>query len=94
MSKTQIKYKNNILVYRERLGLTQEQLAHMIRCRRPQTIRRIERGTTVPGLTRALRLSAALRVPVEFLYQPTYIHLRDEVRAAEEGMESGMSQIR
>src|ERR1035441_2747127 len=89
MSKTKTKYPNDLLHYRERIGLTQEQLAHLVRCRRAQTIRRMESGTTIPGVMTALRLSAALRVPVEFLYQQTFTNLRDEVRAAEEHMPKG-----
>jgi DNA-binding XRE family transcriptional regulator len=89
MSKTQTKYPNSLLRYRERLGLTQEQLAHLIRCRRAQTIRRMESGATIPGVVTALRLSAALRAPVEFLYQQTFTNLRDEVRAIEENMPKG-----
>lgn len=89
LSKTQTKYPNNLLRYRERLGLTQEQLAHLVRCRRAQTIRRMESGATIPGVVTALRLSAALRTPVEFLYQQTFTNLRDEVRAVEEHMPKG-----
>jgi DNA-binding XRE family transcriptional regulator len=89
MYKTQTKYPNHLLRYRERLGLTQEQLAYIVRCRRAQTIRRMESGATIPGVMTALRLSAALRVPIEFLYQQTFIHLRDEVRAVEDHMPKG-----
>jgi len=89
MSKTKTKFPNDLLRYRERLGLTQEHLAHLVRCRRAQTIRRMESGATMPGVITAFRLSAALRVPVEFLYQQTFIYLRDEVRAAEEQMPKG-----
>lgn len=89
MSKTQTKYPNSLLQYRERLGFTQEQLAHLVRCRRAQTIRRMESGKTIPGVVTALRLSAALRAPVEFLYQQTYTNLREEVRAVEERMSKG-----
>jgi transcriptional regulator with XRE-family HTH domain len=89
MSKTKTKYPNQLTRYRERLGLTQDQLAQIIGCRTAQTIRRIEMGHTIPGVVTVLRLSAALRVPVEFLYQETFIHLREEVRATEEGMPRG-----
>jgi len=81
------------LRYRERLGFTQDQLAHLVGCRRAQTIRRIESGSTLPGVITALRLSAALRTPVEFLYQETFMNLRDEVRAKEERMPKGQQGV-
>ena len=84
MSETTIKYPNDLLRYRERLGLTQEHLVHLVRCRRAQTICRKERGATMPGLVTSFRLSAALRGPVEFLRSQTFINLRNQVRAAEE----------
>lgn len=89
MSKTQTKYPNELLHYRERLGLTQDQLAYLVHCRRAQTIRRMENGATIPGVVTALRLSAALRAPIEFLYRATFVNLRDEVRATEEHMPKG-----
>jgi DNA-binding XRE family transcriptional regulator len=93
MSKTKIKYPNSLLRYRERLGFTQDQLAQLVGCRRAQTIRRIESGSTLPGVMTVLRLSSALRTPVEFLYQETFINLRDEVRAKEERMPKGQQGV-
>ena len=93
MSKTKITYPNRLLLYRERLGYTQEQLATLVGCQRKQTIRRIESGNTVPGIFTALRLSAALRAPVEFLYHETYLNLREEVRAEEYRMPRGQQGL-
>jgi len=93
LSKTQTKYPNSLLQYRERLGFTQEQLAHLVGCRRAQTIRRIESGGTLPGVVTVLRLSAALRAPVEFLYQETFKTLREEVRTTEERMPKGQQGV-
>jgi len=93
MSKTKIKYPNSLLRYRERFGLTQDQLAHLIGCRRAQTIRRIENGSTLPGVMTVLRLSVALRAPVEFLYKETFTNLREEVRAKEERMPKGQQGV-
>lgn len=93
MSKTKTKYPNNLLHYRERVGFTQEQLARLVRCRQAQTIRRMESGATLPGVVTVFRLSAALRVPVEFLYRQTFINLRDEVRVAEEHMPKGQQGL-
>lgn len=47
----------------------------------------------MPGVVTAFRLSAALRVPVEFLYRQTFINLRDEVRAVEEHMPKGQQGL-
>lgn len=84
MSKTKIKYPNHLTRYRVRLGYTQEQLAKLVGCRRAQTVRRLESGTTLPGMLTILKLSAALRTPVEFLYNDTFISLRDDIRRQEE----------
>jgi DNA-binding XRE family transcriptional regulator len=93
LSKSKQKYPNHLTRYRERLGFTQQQLARIVGCRRRQTIGRIESGLTLPGVITLLRLSAALRVPVEFLYQETYIHLRAEVRLQEERIPKGTQGV-
>jgi len=93
MSKTKTKYPNHLTRYRERLGLTQEQLAKIVSCRTTKTIRRIESGTMLPRVGTMFRLSAALRIPVEFIYQETYLTVREEVRAAEERMPKGRQGV-
>lgn len=93
MSKPKQKHSNQLTRYRERLGFTQEQLAHIVGCSRAQTIWRIESGITLPGIMTALRLSAALRIPVEFLYRDTFHNLREEVRANEEKMARGTQGV-
>lgn len=92
-TKTQTKYPNSVMRYRVRLGYTQEQLAMLLGCRRAQTVGRMERGTALPGLLTTLKLSAALRTPVEFLYQETFLTLRDEVRQHEERMPRGVQGV-
>jgi transcriptional regulator with XRE-family HTH domain len=72
--------------YRQRMGFTQEQVALLVGLQNERTVRRFESGGTLPGSQTILRLGAALRVPVEFLYGDTYKALREEVRAREEGM--------
>ncbi|MES2221681.1 MAG: helix-turn-helix transcriptional regulator [Acidobacteriota bacterium] len=89
LSKTNTKYPNELLRYRERIGFTQTELASLIGCRRAETVRRIENGVTIPSAMTVLRLAAALRAPVEFLYKETFLSLRDEVRAQEERMPNG-----
>lgn len=93
MSRPKQKHLNRLTRYRERLGFTQEQLAHIVGCRRRQTIARIEGGTSLPNVKTLLKLSAALRVPVEFLYQDTYLRLRTEVRLQEERMPKGTQGV-
>ena len=90
MSQTKTKYRNSVQKYRERLRFTQEQLAHIVGCKSPRTIRRIENGEVMPGSLMVLRLGAALRIPVDTLYEETYMLLREEVRATEERMPKGV----
>jgi transcriptional regulator with XRE-family HTH domain len=89
MSKTKIKFPNTVLHYRERLGFTQDQLAHIAGCKHSRRIRRIESGSVMPASVTVMRIAAALRVPVEILYRKTYEELREQVRATEERMPKG-----
>jgi DNA-binding XRE family transcriptional regulator len=93
MSVTKQKYPNHLTRYRERLGFTQEQLASIVGCRRRQTIARIEAGASFPNVKTLLSLSAAVRVPVEFLYRETFLNIRAEVRLQEEQMSKGTQGI-
>lgn len=93
MSKTKIKFPNSVLKYRQRMGFTQEQTALLVGFQSGRTIRRLESGKTLPGPRSILKLGAALRVPVEFLYEDTYKALREEVRAREERMPRGRQGI-
>ena len=93
LSKSKQKYPNHLTRYRERLGFTQQQLAHIIGCRSRETVGRFESGETLPGTMTLLRLSAVVRIPVEFLYQETYLGIREEVRTQEERMPKGIQGI-
>jgi len=93
MSKPKQKHPNHLTRYRERLGFTQEQLARLVGCRRRQTIARIEAGASLPNVKTLLKLSAAVRAPVEFLYEETYLCLRTEVRLQEERMPKGTQGV-
>ena len=93
MFKTKVKYANRLLYYRERLGFTQEQLAALAGFRSSREIRRIESGETLPGIVPTMRLGAALRVPIEFLYEETYKSLQSDVRATEEHMVIGRQGV-
>lgn len=59
--------KNCVRETRAKSGLTQEQLAAMVGIAR-QSIISIEKGHFLPTIETALRLSAALQVPVERLF--------------------------
>lgn len=59
--------KNCVRETRAHAGLTQEQLAVMVGVAR-QSIISIEKGHYLPTIETALRLSAALQVPVEHLF--------------------------
>lgn len=93
LSKTKTTYPNRLLYYRQRFGFTQEQLALLAGFKNKREIRRIESGSTLPGILKTIRLSAALRVPIEYLYEDTYKRLREEVRFAEEHMPKGRQGV-
>lgn len=58
---------NRVREIRSNSGLTQEQLADLVGVAR-QSIISIEKGHFLPTIETALRLSAALQVPVERLF--------------------------
>jgi DNA-binding XRE family transcriptional regulator len=66
--------ENHLRNIREELGMTQEQLAKIVGVSR-QSIISIERGRFIPSIETALRLSSALKVPVDQLFW-----LKDESR--------------
>ena len=59
--------QNHVRELRMDIGLTQEQLANLVGLAR-QSIISIEKGQYLPSIETALRLSAALQVPVERLF--------------------------
>jgi putative transcriptional regulator len=59
--------ENRVRQLRVDLGMTQEQLAQRVGVAR-QSIISIEKGRFLPTIETALRLSAALQVPVESLF--------------------------
>jgi putative transcriptional regulator len=63
----QIIIENRVREIRANLGMTQEQLADLVGIAR-QSIISIEKGRFSPSIETALRLSAALKVPVESLF--------------------------
>jgi len=67
------------------MGFSQESVAALVGLRRRALID-LEQGKAFPRSIVILKLGAALRVPVEFLYRDTYHSLREEIRAREEAM--------
>ena len=59
--------ENRVRDVRLDLGMTQEQLAEIVGVAR-QSIISIEKGRFIPTIETALRLSAAVKVPVERLF--------------------------
>lgn len=67
MADDSILLKNDISVYRERLGLTQGELASKCGVRR-ETIVNLERGKYNPSLKLALKICAVLGARVEDIF--------------------------
>ena len=67
MTDDNVKLKNDISVYRERLGLTQGELALKCGVRR-ETIVNLERGKYNPSLQLALKVCAAPQARVEDIF--------------------------
>ena len=65
---TEKSLKNTLKVQRAIHDLTQEQLAQLVGVTR-KTINTVERGKYIPSTYLALKLSKALGVPVEELFQ-------------------------
>ncbi len=67
MTDDNILLKNDISVYRERMGLTQGELASKCGVRR-ETIVNLERGKYNPSLKLALKICAVLQARVEDIF--------------------------
>jgi transcriptional regulator with XRE-family HTH domain len=80
---TNKKYKNNLLVYRKRMGFSQKQVACLLNQHDADMLSRYERGHILPSLITALGLEIAYRVPVAFLFPDLYEELRDQIRSRE-----------
>jgi len=64
--------EHRIREIRKGVGVSQEQLAHMVNLTR-QTISNFERGVSSPSLLDMKRISQALRVPLPDLLSPELI---------------------
>jgi DNA-binding XRE family transcriptional regulator len=93
MSKTEIKYKNNLARYRRRWRINQRQILQLMGEGERIRLWDIESGRSLPSLKTALKLSVILRVPVEFLYQDLYIETRERIRKREAYMPHGSQGV-
>lgn len=57
-----------IRVLREKSGLTQQELAEIVRVESPSYISKIERGTTSPSYELLMRMAKALKVELKDLF--------------------------
>lgn len=79
----QNKYPNDLLFYRKRIRLSQEEVANLLGHKTTKHISRLEVGYCLPSITNSLKLAAIYRVPVEFLFPKLFNRLRDEIRVKE-----------
>ena len=74
MRNTIVKYPNKLRALRKAKGLKQQDIAKYLGFVGEDRISRWERGTTVPHLSNALKLSALLEVPIEEIYSDIATH--------------------
>jgi transcriptional regulator with XRE-family HTH domain len=75
---------NTLDIYRRRMRLSTRHVAILLGDKDVSRLSKYERGQRLPNLRNAFRLSAILRVPVEFLFPSLYDLLREQIRAEEE----------
>ena len=80
----QHKHQNSLILYRERIGYTQLQVAALLGATSTASLSRFERGHQLPSLPTALKLAIIYRVPVDYLYSELYGLLRERIRAKEQ----------
>jgi transcriptional regulator with XRE-family HTH domain len=78
-----IKQRNNVLLYRKRMGFTQRKVARLLGHRDTSTLSCYESGKSLPPLSIALCLEIVLRVPVAFLFPQLYERERSRIRGEE-----------
>lgn len=83
MYKHQHTLANALDRYRQRMGLKLSDVAHLLGHADTSALAAFERGSRLPSLRNALRLSIILRVPVEFLFPALYDDLRQRIRSEE-----------
>ena len=89
MLKQKYKHPNNLIIYRQRMGFTQAQVAQLLGQRDTKRISNLELGRRLPSLPTSLRLAVIYRVPVDFLYSDLYSSFRDQIRDREKMLSLG-----
>ena len=87
------KYPNNLVHYRRRMRLTQEQVAQLLGHRSRNALSSLESGVSLPKLRTALQLGIIYRVPVDFLYHDLYIAFREEIRERESNINQSRHEL-
>lgn len=88
------KYKNQLIIYRERIGYTQLQVVALLGLRDSTLLSRLEKGHRLPNLQTALQLAIIYRVPVDYLYSELYAALREPIRSKEEAWQRRANKAR
>ena len=78
------KYPNLLYVARLERGLSQRDVAAIIRLRGTQALSKYERGIAMPPVRIAMRLEILYRIPFAFHYPNMYVAERLMIREAEE----------
>jgi len=86
------RHKNELIIYRRRMGFSQKQVAVVLGLQSTSMLSRYESGQSLPPLFTALRLEILYRIPVAFLYSEAYRSLKEETRGLEEQM-AGRGQL-
>jgi len=71
--------RNQIRRYRQKRDLRQRDVSELLGLRQSCDIYRWETGEKLPSLTNALKLSAALKCPVELLFLDRFRELQQEM---------------
>jgi DNA-binding XRE family transcriptional regulator len=84
MIQSKQKNKNNLVLYRRRMGFSQKTVSRLLGHKDATLLCSYERGRILPPLVAALGLGIVLRVPVEFLFPGLYDDLKGRIRQQEE----------
>ncbi len=75
---------NLLKKYRRVRGLKQKEVAKILNLKSPSRISRWEKGTCLPTLVNAIRLSVVYRVMVDAIFSDYIRSLREEIRHRED----------
>jgi len=84
---------NNLVLYRERMGFTQQHVATLLGTGNSSLLSKFEQGHRLPSFVTALKLAIIYRVPVDFLYSELYAEIRKTTREREEKLAKQNPQL-